>query len=142
MSDNAAMDELPVRASDAERDQTVALLRRHSVSGRLTLEEFAHRMDLAFAARTRTELEALTDDLPAEGQPRRRRRAKWLTAVVFGSTERKGRWRLPRFALLGVLFGDAQASPFAASMQAGMGSVEELSAEVERKYKAELSPKL
>ena len=38
--------------------------------------------------------------------------------------------------------GDAQASPFAASMQAGMGSVEELSAEVERKYKAELSPKL
>ena len=64
-------------------------------------------MDLAFAARTRTELEALTDDLPAEGQPRRRRRAKWLTAVVFGSTERKGRWRLPRFALLGVLFGDA-----------------------------------
>ena len=64
-------------------------------------------MDLAFAARTRPELEALTHDLPAEGQPRKRRRAKWLTAVVFGSTERKGRWRLPRFALLGVLFGDA-----------------------------------
>ena len=34
--------------------------------------------------------------------------------------------------------GDAQASPFAASMQAGMGSVEELFAEVERKYKLEL----
>jgi hypothetical protein len=96
-----------LRASDAERDQTVALLRRHAVSGRLTLEEFAHRMDLAFAARTRPELEALTHDLPAEAQPRKRRRAKWLTGVVFGSTERKGRWRLPRFALLGVLFGDA-----------------------------------
>src|SRR5205085_550699 len=36
-----------------------------------------------------------------------RRRPKWLTGVVFGSTERKGRWRLPRFALLMVLFGDA-----------------------------------
>jgi Domain of unknown function (DUF1707) len=96
-----------VRASDAERDQTVGLLRRHAVSGRLTLEEFAHRMDLAFAARTRPELEALTRDLPAEAQPRSRRRPKRFTGVVFGSVERKGRWRLPRFALLGVLFGDA-----------------------------------
>ena len=34
--------------------------------------------------------------------------------------------------------GDAQASPFAASMQAGMAAVEELTAEVERKYKREL----
>lgn len=33
--------------------------------------------------------------------------------------------------------GDAQGSPFAASMQAGMGAVEELSAEVERNYKIE-----
>lgn len=104
----ALSDQTPaLRASDAERDQTVTLLRRHAVSGRLTLEEFAHRMDLAFAARTRPELEELTHDLPAEGQPRKRRRAKWLTGVVFGSTVRKGRWRLPRFALLGVLFGDA-----------------------------------
>jgi len=96
-----------LRASDAERDHTVALLRRHAVSGRLTLEEFAHRMDLAFAARTRPELDALRHDLPAEAQPPKRRRAKWLTGVVFGSIVRKGRWRLPRFALLGVLFGDA-----------------------------------
>ena len=104
----ALSDQTPaLRASDAERDQTVALLRRHAVSGRLTLEEFAHRTDLAFAARTRPELEALTHDLPAEAQQRKRRRAKWLTGVVFGSIERKGRWRLPRFALLGVLFGDA-----------------------------------
>ena len=104
----ALSDQTPaLRASDAERDQTIALLRRHAVSGRLTLEEFTHRMDLAFAARTRPELEALTHDLPAEAQPRKKRRAKWLTGVVFGSTERKGRWRLSRFALLGVLFGDA-----------------------------------
>ena len=34
--------------------------------------------------------------------------------------------------------GDAQASPFAASMQAGMAAVEELTAEVERSYKREL----
>ena len=38
--------------------------------------------------------------------------------------------------------GDAQASPFAEAMKAGMGAIEELAAEVERRYKLELSPKL
>jgi Domain of unknown function (DUF1707) len=104
-------DETPaVRASDVEREQTVELLHRHTISGRLTLEEFAHRIDLAFEARTRPELEALTHDLPAEStalEPRKRRRPKRFTGVVFGSVERKGRWRLPRFAGLLVVFGDA-----------------------------------
>jgi hypothetical protein len=101
-------DETPaLRASDLERDQTVGVLRRHAISGRLTLEEFAHRIDLAFDARTRPELEALTRDLPAEAQPRSKRRPKRFTGVVFGSVERKGRWRLPRFASLLVFFGDA-----------------------------------
>jgi len=36
--------------------------------------------------------------------------------------------------------GDAHASPFAEAMKAGMGAVEELAAEVELKYKLELSP--
>jgi Domain of unknown function (DUF1707) len=101
-------DETPaLRASDLERDETVGVLRRHAISGRLTLEEFAHRIDLAFDARTRPELEALTRDLPAEAQPRSKRRPKRFTGVVFGSVERKGRWRLPRFASLLVVFGDA-----------------------------------
>jgi hypothetical protein len=34
--------------------------------------------------------------------------------------------------------GDGRASPFAAAMQAGMAAVEELAAEVERRYKLEL----
>ena len=32
---------------------------------------------------------------------------KRFTGVAFGSVERKGRWRLPRFAALTVFFGDA-----------------------------------
>ena len=104
-------DETPaVRASDAERDHTVGVLRQHTISGRLTLEEFAHRLDLTFDARTRPELEALTRDLPGaatELEPRKRRRPKRLTGVAFGSVERTGRWRFPRFAGLFVLFGDA-----------------------------------
>jgi Domain of unknown function (DUF1707) len=99
-----------VRASDAERDQTVALLRGQVVEGRLTLEEFSERLDKAYAARTREELDVLTHDLPMtspESLPQSRRRPKRLTGVAFGSVERRGRWRVPRFTSLAVLFGDA-----------------------------------
>jgi uncharacterized protein DUF1707 len=98
-----------VRASDAERDQTVAVLRGHVVEGRLTLDEFAQRLDTVYEARTRAELEALTKDLPAEAEDSTpgKRRPKRFTGVAFGSVERRGRWRVPRFASLAVLFGDA-----------------------------------
>ena len=99
-----------VRASDVEREHTVGVLHQHTISGRLTLEEFAHRLDLAFKARTRPDLEALTRDLPADSaalERRKRRRPKRFTGAVFASVERKGRWRLPRFAGLFVAFGDA-----------------------------------
>jgi Domain of unknown function (DUF1707) len=98
-----------VRASDSEREQTVAALREHVATGRLTLEEFTHRVDLAYAARARTELAPLTSDLPAtsaEPEPAARRPTRF-TGVAFGSVERKGRWRLPRFSALVVVFGDA-----------------------------------
>jgi Domain of unknown function (DUF1707) len=54
-----------VRASDADRERTVALLREHHAVGRLTAEEFSDRVDKAFAARTLGDLEALLADLPA-----------------------------------------------------------------------------
>jgi Domain of unknown function (DUF1707) len=53
-----------VRASDADRDHTIILLRRHHVDGRLDWEEFSERMDRAARARTREELRALLGDLP------------------------------------------------------------------------------
>jgi hypothetical protein len=96
-----------VRASDAEREETVELLRSHVVEGRLTLEEFAQRLDTVYEARTRPELEAVTYDLPEEEPGPRRRPAKRFTGVAFGSVERRGRWRVPRFGSLAVLFGDA-----------------------------------
>ena len=68
----------PVLASDAERDQSVELLRSAVVDGRLTLEEFTERVELAQAARTDLELAALSRDLPgkpaADGCAERRRR--------------------------------------------------------------------
>jgi len=99
-----------LRASDAERDRTVDVLRTHAVDGRLTLEEFAQRIETAYAARTRDELESVTGDLPAPPDapaPQRRRGGKHLTGVLFGGVERKGRWRVPHRSLVIVGFGDA-----------------------------------
>lgn len=53
-----------VRASDAERERVVGLLREHAGEGRLDVDELAERLDRAYAARTRADLEALTRDLP------------------------------------------------------------------------------
>jgi hypothetical protein len=60
---------LAVRASDAEREQVVALLQRNFTDGRLTRAELEERVGAAFTARTRAELSELTADLPAEQQP-------------------------------------------------------------------------
>lgn len=60
-----------VRASDAERDQVVALLQRHFADGRLTQAELEERAGAAYAAQTRDQLRALTADLPADKEPAR-----------------------------------------------------------------------
>jgi hypothetical protein len=64
--------DLAVRASDAEREQTVTVLQRSFVEGRLNQAEFEERVDAAYAAQTRAQLHALTTDLAAaqEQHPR------------------------------------------------------------------------
>ena len=90
----AAEAALEVRASDAEREATAAALRDARVAGRLTLEEFSDRLDLAYAAATRAELEPLTRDLPDVAEPEATRApTRWLVGVVGGS-RRTGRWRI------------------------------------------------
>jgi hypothetical protein len=58
-----------VRASDAEREAVAAELRRHTVDGRLTIEEFLERLDEAFAAKTRRDLERVLRELPPSPPP-------------------------------------------------------------------------
>jgi hypothetical protein len=53
-----------IRASDADRERTVAVLRAGYTAGRLTLAEFDDRTTAAFASRTWGELRRLTWDLP------------------------------------------------------------------------------
>jgi hypothetical protein len=53
-----------MRASDADRERTVATLQREVGTGRLTLDEFSERTAIAYHSRTLGELAALTRDLP------------------------------------------------------------------------------
>ena len=64
-----------VRASDAERERTVASLHRAYASGRLSVGELERRVARAYAATWRSELRALTRDLPFELPVDRRRLA-------------------------------------------------------------------
>lgn len=58
-----------MRASDADRDAVLSELGGHFQAGRLTLEEFDERSDLALRARTYGELADLTRDLPGSASP-------------------------------------------------------------------------
>jgi hypothetical protein len=110
-----------VRASDTERERTVDQLRQHLASGRLTLEEFSERIDAAYDARTVDQLAELSTDLP-ETAPAGRR-PKRLTAVLFGSVEVTGRWRMPRSKFVLVQFGNADIDLRGAELPGATASV-------------------
>ncbi|MGZ4389443.1 MAG: DUF1707 SHOCT-like domain-containing protein [Gaiellaceae bacterium] len=57
-------DDLDVRASDEERERVATEIREHFAQGRLDGDELADRLQRAYAARTRRELEELRHDLP------------------------------------------------------------------------------
>jgi Domain of unknown function (DUF1707)/Cell wall-active antibiotics response 4TMS YvqF len=83
-------------ASDDERERVALVLRDAAAEGRLTLEELSERVASTYSARTSTELEELTRDLPAPrptpSVPDRRKGTRWVVAVMSGA-KRKGRWR-------------------------------------------------
>lgn len=97
------------RASDADRDQVIRVLKEESAQGRLSQETFLARVDAALAAKDSGELAALLSDLPApprEHQPppptRRRRRlgaaladGRATLTAQFGTL-----WRAPRIPRL------------------------------------------
>jgi hypothetical protein len=60
-----------VRASDADRERVIGVLREAFAEGRLTAEEHSARVGQAYAARTYAELAAVSADLPAGASARR-----------------------------------------------------------------------
>ena len=56
--------QLALRATDADRDRVVQMLRVAAEEGALTVDELEERLSAAFAAVTRADLVRLVDDLP------------------------------------------------------------------------------
>ena len=78
--------EVAVRIADADRERTVAVLGEHHAVGRLTYDEFVERMDKAYEARTRADLDALTADLPGQPAAAAPRRRRWVVSIMGGTT--------------------------------------------------------
>jgi Flp pilus assembly protein TadB len=56
------------RIGDRDRDRAATALRRHYLQGRLSVEEFSERLELALRARSDRELGPVLRDLPAPWQ--------------------------------------------------------------------------
>ena len=89
-----------VRASDADRDRVLDVLRDAAADGRLTAAEFDERMQAALSSRTLGELAVLTADL-GPGPGRLDAVAAQAEDVVRidqrgGSVRRTGGWIVPR----------------------------------------------
>jgi Domain of unknown function (DUF1707) len=116
-------DSLPeLRASDADRERVVEVLRRAASDGQLTVDELEERVPSAYAARTRRELERLTADLsvdplhaPAPASTEAGRGGvtvreghggtRWVVSIM-GGHDKRGRWRLaPRCTVLNIMGG-------------------------------------
>jgi Domain of unknown function (DUF1707) len=108
MADDARVPAL--RASDAEREAAIGRLRDAAAEGRLTFEELADRVEAAARAVTRTDLETLTDDLPAElpaPPPPNEIRSRVLFGDIKQEAGETAPPRAPRIVLTGgTVFGD------------------------------------
>ena len=83
-------------ASVADRDRTIRILQASFIAGRLTMDEFEQRVELAIVSRDFRELLALTRDLPCglydrlpahrvtPRPPARRRPRWWFTRLARG----------------------------------------------------------
>jgi hypothetical protein len=107
-----------LRASDADRDRVIELLRAAVADGRLDQAEFDERLDAALAARTIDALTPLTADLIAApgsdgalALPLARTPAEPAAELItirerHGSVHRDGRWTLPRRLRLHTAWSD------------------------------------
>ena len=121
MSDSP--DALPdLRASEADRERVVELLRRAATDGQLDVEELEERVPSAYAARTRKELEPLTADLSLESlrdaapstaavdrkglrQSDGESGTRWVVSIM-GGHDKRGRWRpAPRCTVINIMGG-------------------------------------
>ena len=90
---------LPLRPSDVQRERVVDALKAGSRDGRLSIETFSHRVELAVEARSHAQLHELVRDLPFRGRLGRLLAA--AAASISALTAEAGdAWRDPRIPRL------------------------------------------
>ncbi len=119
------MDDGLFRASDADREQAVVVLRDHLLEGRLTLEEFSERAGVALQAQVVGDLTNIQRDLPlATGAASTsQRKPTRLTVAVFGHVVRRGRIRLRRRTIAASVLADIDLDLREASIESPRTSV-------------------
>ncbi|MEV0529669.1 DUF1707 domain-containing protein [Streptomyces sp. NPDC050439] len=102
-----------LRASHADRDRVVDVLRVAAGDGLLTAEELDERLETALSARTLGELAVLTSDLPptsvtgaTAADAAEVKDVVRIEQVHSGAVERRGRWVVPRRLELAVIWCD------------------------------------
>lgn len=85
-----------LRASHADRDQVVEILRVAAGDGRLTSDELDQRLEAALTARTYRELAKLTADLLPSPNPPAQPRDLVRISCTASSAGRTGSWVVPR----------------------------------------------
>ncbi|MGW4142908.1 DUF1707 SHOCT-like domain-containing protein [Streptomyces mirabilis] len=98
-----------LRASHADRDRVVDVLRIAAGDGRRTADELDERLEAALSARTLSELTTLTADLPpvsatVGGTGAEVKDMVRIEQVHSGAVERVGRWVVPRRLELAVTY--------------------------------------
>ena len=99
-----------LRASDADRAETVERLQRHYTAGRLTVAELEERTQTAYASRTLGALDELVTDLPPDPEPepsaapapRNRRRARTACGRSAGVRDELARYAGLTVMLVGI----------------------------------------
>jgi hypothetical protein len=109
-----------LRASDADRERAVELMRAAATDGRLDVEELDERVSAVYASRTLIALDELTADLVAAAGDRPARSAGAGPVVrpggggtqsiisIMGGHERVGRWRVAARCMVLNLMGGSE----------------------------------
>jgi hypothetical protein len=105
-----------------DRSAAVAQLTRHATSGELTLDEYVDCAAAIAASQTPQELDAAAARVahepptPVPSHPR-------TLVGIFGGTDQRGRWRLPRKLRILAVFGGVSADLGAAQVEAPTSTI-------------------
>jgi hypothetical protein len=102
------LDDPSQRVSEDDRERAVVALREDLLAGRLTLDEFSERVEIAYRARRAEDLVVVREDLPnGPGEPaHQRRKPTRLTAGLFAHVVRRGRLQLRNHTVAVAAFAD------------------------------------